>query len=326
MAVGADEEKAASQAMANGIGNEVELGDDAGTDEPLTLIGTSCTVMKLWEGDSSGNRISWLTEPPEVEADQQSDTTSSEHAITLQHRNYKDKSQRQKLDTIIIRSPELREFLDEAIPNISSLYSESEHGIAIRTPFRLLFWHLDKIEEAAQSDNSNLSKVTNLLLEVLEKEFRELLVRRRDMIERFQETNFDTLWTLFKPGITCITDFVHDVMAAKVTAIDFSRDPMGHLYYRIKYKSLLWDGDHLGWQDSDACIMEFPGRRKIRDLDIFPVQFHKDPRLADKLVTRGRKYVEVAMREPHMMSFTGETLDREASPMWWKGDEVKKVS
>ena len=287
-------------------------------------IGTFCSVVKLWEGRSSKDQLVWLTEPPEVEAEDKSISESPQYAITLLHRMSKDGG-KQRLDTIIMRGSELRQFLDDTIPNIASFYNEAEHGIALRSPFRLLFWHLDQIEAAAKGHNERLSKVTTLLQDVLREEFRDLLAKRKEMVAK-QEINFDTLWTLFKPGITCLTGYANSMVATKVSSIEYSHDPMGHFYYRIRYTILAWDGEYLGWQDSFTDLLEFTGRRKIKDLDVFPIEFHKDPNLINQLASRGKRFLELAVKEPYMMSFDGEALDREISPMWWQGEQKKKAS
>ena len=286
-------------------------------------IGTSCTVMKLWEGRSSKDRLVWLTEPPEVELEGKSVSELPRYTITLLHRPAKDTGN-QTLDTIIMRGTELRKFLDDNIPNVSSFYNEAECGIAIRSPFRPLFWILDHIDAAAKGPDKKLSKVTTLLQGVLKDEFRELLAKRKEMVATL-EINFKTLWTLFKPEITCLTIYANNIVAVKVVSIEYSHDAMGNYFYRIKYTFLAWDGDSLGWQDSYTDILEFNGRRKIKTLDIFPVEFHEDPDLIRQLASRGKRFLRIAVKEPYMMSFNGEALDREASPMWWQGEQKKMV-
>lgn len=304
-------------------GDEDDLGNESAADGQPNAIGTSCIVMKLWEGRTATDQLVWLTEPPEIETEEESISESPKYAITLLHRIVKEKS-KQILETIIVRSPELRQFLEDTIPNITALYNEAEHGLAIRSPFRMLFWHLDHIAEATKSDNQALSEAAALLQDVLKEEFRDLLVKRKELIAA-REMNFPTVWTLFKPGITCLTSYADNIVGVKVTAIEFSRDPMGNLYYRIKFTTIAWDGEYFGWQDSYADIMEFTGRRKIKDLEIFPVEFHEDPNIIGQLAQRGRKFVGLAVKEPYMMSFSGEALDRETSPMWWQGEQKKKV-
>ena len=303
-------------------GDMPEDGSAAGNKAPD--IGTSCTVVKLWEGRSSKNKLVWLTEPPEVEAEDDSISESPQHAITLLHRGPKEKG-KQRLDTIVMRGKELRKFLDDTIPNISSFYNEAEHGIAVRLPFRLLFWHLEHIDAAAKGDDEKLSKVTTLLRDVLEDEFRDLFAKRAELVAQ-EQTNFDTLWTLFRPGTTCLTSHANSVVATKVSSVEYSRSPQGSFYYQIRYSFLAWNGEHIGWEDSSSEVFEFTGRRNITDLDIFPIAFHSDPSLADQLAARGRRFVGLAIREPYMMSFDGELLDRESSPMWWQGEQRRKVS
>lgn len=303
---------------------------DVPKDEPTTEsdtpeIGTSCAVMRLWEDTSSKDRLKWLTEPPKVQVEEKPISQGPQYAITLLHRDLKGTG-RQLLDTIIIRSPELQKLLNQTIPDISSFYNEAEHGIAIKTPFRLLFWYLDYINDAAQGSDQKLKKAAVLLQDVLNEEFRDLLIKRKAMVKQ-QEINFNTLWTLFKPGITCLTSYAIDyTVAVKCVSIHYSTDPMGKLYYRVKYELLAWNGDHLGWQDSYTDIMEFSGRRKIADLEILPIEFHRDRDIVDQFVSRGERFMALVVREPYMMSFTGETLDRESSPMWWQGEQKKSVS
>lgn len=286
-------------------------------------IGTSCTVMRLWEGRSPNDRLIWLKEPPKVKPEEKSIEESPQYAITLLHRMNND-SDEQKLESIIMRGPELRKFLEGTIPNTSSFYNESEHGIVMRSPFRLLFWHLDQIDAAAKSDDKKLSEVTTLLQGVLMHEFRHLLAKRNELLAQ-QEMNFSTLWTLFKPGIPCLTTYVGEKVIVKVLTVEVSRDPMGKIFYRIKYETLGWDGDCFGWQESYKDIFEFSGRIKVKDLEVIPLGYNKDPQIIDQLASRGRTFVELAMKEPHTMSFSGETLDREISPMWWQGEQKKKV-
>lgn len=285
-----------------------------------------CTVMRLWESRTPENGR-WLTKPPVIKTDEIPIEESPQYAITLLHRDV-DESSEQILQTIIMRGQELRDFLEETIPNTSSLYNEDERGIVMEEPFRPLFWHLDQIDAAARSSqNDTLRKSTKLLSEVLHEQFRDVITKRDAMVAK-HEINFNVLWTLFKPGSICITDFTpNDVIAVKVTAIKFSRDPMGQIYYRISHDMIGWDGEHLGWQDSYTDIMGFKGRCKIKNLSIFPVEFHADhEELLDKLVERGKRYVSIVTKEPHMMSFNGEALDREVSPMWWQGEHKKTVS
>lgn len=308
-----------AQAMSNG-----DLTEEESKKVKVPEVGSSCTVMRLWEGDGPNNRRVWLTEPPEPEQEEETPIEESpQYAITLLHKRSKDTG-KQYLETIIMRGPEIRKFLEATIPNISSFYNEEEHGILQRSPFRGLFWHLDYIEAAANGPDRKLSEVTSLLLGVLRDEFRDLLSKRKEMVAN-QEINFDTVWTLFKPGRTCVTEYASDMVAAKVTSITFSRDPMGHLYFRINHNTLAWDGEYFGWSDSYTDIMEYGGRKKIRDLDIFPIEFHEDQSLSEKLIARGRKWMNITAQEPYMMSFNGELLDREASPMWWQGEQKKRV-
>lgn len=299
--------------------------DESETENNTPEIGTQSTVMRLWEDTSCQDRIKWLTEPPKFEPLEKPISESPQFAITLLHRDLKGTG-KQLLDTIIIRCPHLRKLLDETIPDIQSFYNEAEHGIAIRTPFRLLFWYLDYITAAAKGSDQNLSKTAKLLQDVLDEEFRELLATRNAMVAK-QEINFNTLWTLFKPGITCVTNYAFEFsIAVKCVSIHYSTDPMGMLYYRVKFDRLAWNGDHLGWQDSYTDIMEFAGRRKIASLEILPVSYHEDRHTIDRFVARGKEFMSLVVKEPYMMSFSGETLDRESSPMWWQGEQKKSVS
>ena len=199
----------------------------------LPGVGSSCTVNKLWEGRSSSDRIIWLEERPEIKEEEKSIPKATEHAITLLHRDLQ-RIGDHRLDAIVMRGSVLEKFLTDTIPNASTFYNEAEHGIAIRRPFRPLFWHLDQINAAAASQDRDLSEAATLLQSVLEDEFSGLLAKRDALVLR-QEINFDTIWTLFKPGITCLTEYANDVVAVKASSIEHSRDAQGHMYYRVRY-------------------------------------------------------------------------------------------
>jgi hypothetical protein len=285
--------------------------------------GTKYTVKKLWEDTTNQQRLVWLSEPPAQE-EHSSDEDSPQYAITLLHRDI-EQTGKHRLDTIVLRGTRLRRFLEDTIPNASSHYDETEQGIALKAPFRPLFWHLSQIEKAARSTDKELRTVTGLLLGVLQDEFRDLLTKRKALIAA-QEMNFAVLWTLYKPGITCYTKADDHVVAARVTSIHYSRDPMGKIYYRIKHNVLAWDGLYFGWDESYTDVFEFSGRKKILDLDIYPMEFHTVKSTRSELIARGKSFVRIAIQEPHLMNFSGEALDRESTPMWWQGEQKRKVS
>ena len=280
--------------------------------------------MKLWQSHTDDGLVTWLTEPPKIEDKPPPEHMSPEYAITLRHRSYNDR-RKQALDSIVIRSPPLCKFLDSTIEHISTLYDEAEEGLVLAAPFRSLFWHLEAIEAAATDPkNQELAAAAQLLVEILHEEFRDLLMRRRTMIAA-GEINFDTLWTIFKPGDTCIITFMSYPIAVKCVSIDFGRHAMGGMYYRIKYENLVWNGDSLGWSDDYTDILEYKGRRKIHTAQIIPLEYWSGS--IDSLASRGQRFLDLVTKEPYMMRFNGESLDSESSPMWWwAGEQKKKMS
>lgn len=285
-------------------------------------VGKSLKVMRLWQKHQPDGRITWLTAPPEIEKDEVAEHESPEYAITLRHRNFAE-NRRQMLDSIIIRSPPLRKLLDDTIPNIAALYDEGEQGLIVQAPFRHLFWHIEAISAARKHEGSELKPAAQLLLDVLHDEFGDLLIKRNAMVAQ-GEVNFDTLWTIYKPGITCIMSFMDKPIAVRVVSIDYGRHARGGMYYRIKYENLTWDGDSLGWRDGYTDILEYKGRRRIASVPIVPLEFWSG-QLHD-LAARGRRFLELVIKEPYMMRFSGESLDTESSPMWWQGEQKKKMS
>jgi cytidylate kinase len=294
-----------------------------------STAGTSLRVQSLYQSHTDEGHVHWLTEPPSPPAsNSRPESGNPEYAITLRYRSFN--GRRHTLDSIIIRSPPLRKFLDETIEHISALYDENEEGLVVQAPFRILFWHFEAIEKAAAASSDGqeddaLAAPALLLRSILDDEFRDLLQRRTTMVAQGQ-INFDTLWTLFKPGITCVTTFmeIHHI-AVRCISIDFGRHAMGGMYYRIKFENLVWNGESLGWRDDYTDIMEFKGRRKIRDAHILPLEFWKGGSV-EQLAARGRRFLDLVVMEPYMMRFSGESLDSENSPMWWQGEQKKKMS
>lgn len=153
--------------------------------------------------------------------------------------------------------------------------------------------------------------------------FRTSFARQKVMVSQ-GEINFDILWTIYQPGITCIMSFNEKSVAVRIIAVDYGRHAMGGMYYRLHYENLVWNGQSLGCRDGYTDILEYKGRRRIASIVVVPVEFWSGQ--LDDLAARGRQFVELVTKEPHMMRFSGESLDKESSPMWWQGEQKRKMS
>lgn len=149
----------------------------------------------------------------------------------------------------------------------------------------------------------------------------ELIVQNGDL----EEVMFEELYHLFKPGDLVVGVNYGDDQLYQVTSIVGGRmllssrldgppkpPPGGRelqtragtwTTLRVAYSTMAWDGENIGPRDCYYTIPYFTGRKLVTDLDIIPIQFHKDgSALQKKLIARGLKYVQSAGHK----RYTGE--------------------
>lgn len=148
-------------------------------------------------------------------------------------------------------------------------------------------------DEASQ--NGALSIQIKAVLQVLEKEFFHEKQQLAEMLGK-GEIVFDKLWVLFPPRclVTTLDAFgepsVHRLERHHVSSPEGRRVAM-----EIEICCVDTDGQGYGWTTATCLkIPEFWGHAKISTLPVFPLNFHPDKDLYDKLAANGLVRLELS--------------------------------
>ncbi|KAL4963722.1 P-loop containing nucleoside triphosphate hydrolase protein [Aspergillus stella-maris] len=219
-------------------------------------------------------------------------------------------------------------------------------------PFRDLYYHQERLrqyrEGVKESHDEEYSETCrqhlDILLGYLDDHATTLLKGVTSMLSHAApRITSRCLWYLFKPGSNV---YVRENGKLNAYVVESSRYATGHSWdspqaspaaYRVYVWNLHFDGRHLSRSVDCFSIPVFSGKREIRSLPVFPVEFHDDETLRQQLIDRGKKFVEM-MKQPAFREYNGPSklqgikkfnrervvVDHTAEP--WNLDGIKNHS
>ncbi|KAL4910400.1 hypothetical protein BDW74DRAFT_186410 [Aspergillus multicolor] len=205
-------------------------------------------------------------------------------------------------DTVIeIRSPLVAEVLQQLNPGTESLVQESPPNAR-----PVLFYHSRfglkttfEAEKAKAQPNTALVNDLSVALAYIEEDHGNHIASMDALLCRL-EISWDLLWALFIPR--SLVYHYHQLTQQKQIlrfrqARQRIRRKKGHVieYWQILCDVVVFDGVKLGFSKVEHFeIEEYPGTRKIYDLEIFPLDFVKDKSdVYKQAVERGKRYCEL---------------------------------
>ncbi|PAV22548.1 AAA family ATPase [Pyrrhoderma noxium] len=130
-----------------------------------------------------------------------------------------------------------------------------------------------------------------------------------------QEITFDLLWALISPNslVYHFHQFTEQDQVLLARSVDYNQRRDSTRYALIDFDVLSSDGVSFGYARDYLEIDEFEGSRKIQDLAVFPLKFHKDyNKIQAHAIERGKKIVTT---ERQMYEISGpammETMNKE---------------
>ena len=126
-----------------------------------------------------------------------------------------------------------------------------------------------------------------------------LEIPRLDTLKRNEEITFDSLWAILPPNeLVFKLDELSEPRVYRALYHKDSSEPTGAKSLEVTCSYVDYDGRKFGVAKTVTHkISEFPGSRKITELDIFPLQFHpKRDALRQHLLLRGQKRIGIKDR------------------------------
>jgi hypothetical protein len=152
---------------------------------------------------------------------------------------------------------------------------------------------ISKIGDATEEEQTT-KEHANLLLDVLFKEFKDLIDTSQDMISKKVMT-YEHLWTLFQPGSMLFTRQDNHETALQLQSTRYGADAKGNPCFWVMGKYVDWDGTAFGTSQLNVSIGFFSGTRPIVQLQVFPLIYHpKSDEVKERLIERGSKVEELA--------------------------------
>jgi hypothetical protein len=138
-----------------------------------------------------------------------------------------------------------------------------------------------------------------------------------------KRVTFSDIWLLFKPGdfvvgqnerqayqVIIVTSTGHRATSPYRSYLDTTKSQFGETAIRILCVHVDFDGKALGPVAKVFKIRRFEGERTATSLEIYPFTFARDPNLQQKLIERGKIFLEVAaIKHMHYAGLTLETRD-----------------
>ncbi|KAL4983359.1 P-loop containing nucleoside triphosphate hydrolase protein [Aspergillus falconensis] len=148
----------------------------------------------------------------------------------------------------------------------------------------------------AQPDTALVNDLS-VALAYIEEDHAQNIASMDSLLNR-QEISWDLLWALFIPG-SLVYHYHHLTQQKQILRFRQARKRLRTKdmvkFWQIMCDIVVFDGMKLGYSKVEHFeIDEYPGARKIYDLDIFPLEFVKDKTAVYKhAVERGKRYCEV---------------------------------
>ena len=234
-----------------------------------------------------GERIEKVVEGEKVEVDAKE---GMEYAI----RSYKYYTREGALESSMVEI--LSPHIIKALQTVVKEYPAVNLGgdiIIIQGEVKCLFHYRKELAAYADDLEDRVTRLHILLaLRFMERELRRSIKVYEATVEgatTSPSTVFRDMWMVFRPGELVVTG--HDEKTQVLQLVETVISPCPPPKWIVMGRMLTNDGKSFGHVDQAWEIGGFEGSKPIRELSIFPLQYHEDrEQLVEKLVIRGRKF------------------------------------
>ncbi|KAI1384743.1 putative AAA family ATPase [Hypoxylon trugodes] len=298
-----------------GIADWLELNSDASSSEDESpdndRPGQLCAVKTLYEGERKcACCVNWVEElPDDVGPSAEEESENRRHALLIRlQRNHND-GKPLVLHSIVIQSTYLKTLLGEVFQDYSGITTTLKK-LVFRAPFYYFFYEWNRLERLARQIEDPVGKShARLLRKILKSELKET-ISVSDDLRRNGVITYDYLWTIFKPGIDVYAreDGYDRIYRLQRTVYV---PPVGSShFFQVVLAEIECDGDCVGYQTKCIPIFNFPGTKRIQDLDLFPASFHPDlAEVKERLKKRGEKFRAIHSNPYYYGAYEGIVLD-----------------
>lgn len=297
---------------------EVPIIVGAAGDETRVEPGKSCEVRTLY-GMRRGSDWNWVEKPPpQLPANAKADF----EAPAIRVYKVQDESfMLAGLSSLVVHKIEIRSpyILSQLAPILAD-YGEVLAGKKMATfmpPFKPLYFgytrilDLHKTVQGSVVDN-HLRLLVDLMVELLGETVTE--------ISRLLDSgvmSYWHLWTLFPNGILVYAMHRGVPQLYKVRGARYAG--LNSEYLEIQCQFVQHDGACFGFTTQNLHIMKFGGHMRIANLAVYPLGYHNDKKVHERLIERGKQVLD--FQTVMYRSYTGVAWDEQDEKKYYVGTE-----
>jgi hypothetical protein len=252
----------------------------------------------------------------------ETDLAETEYATySLVAKRFFDKDKKLSKSVLRIYSPHILKALSEVVEYYPAHPTTFEDYFESENPHMLLFHHHEEIQSRASETEDDVERLhLNLLLQFLDQEVGdEMKVLRKRLSNGFVE--FDTLWTLFKPG-ELVRNSGDNPQLGRLEKTTYDQDKRGGRYLRLYILHTDYDGNHTGQTSKQPRIyqkVEIPVATEITQLSWYPLKHSKEDTqgLLETLRARGERFLNLIGRK--VLRYEGLFSHLKEPPYEWYG-------
>ncbi|KAH7131505.1 P-loop containing nucleoside triphosphate hydrolase protein [Dactylonectria estremocensis] len=274
--------------------------DDVKNTEPPKdpTFGCDTTIKTLFEGkNSSPPTYDWVDYPPKQLSKA---AARAQDRVAIKVYKIKDLDKPcvagrfpLKYHKVEVQNPMLVAAL-EPILKKENLFLDVHDTASFSAPFRPLWFCQDEIKDLYRQTAADqaLKGFLQLFLRILDDMFSELRNKRRHLLQEGL-IDFKTAWTLFPRGSTVYSYGLNSESLCKVEDTAYiCKD--GATFLMVKGKIMTFNGEEFVWQDKPLLLPAFSGNKPIRELRIYPLEFHSEREsITKRLIARGKKVLDL---------------------------------
>ncbi|PNP83434.1 hypothetical protein FNYG_02997 [Fusarium nygamai] len=263
-------------------------------------FGAETVIQTLYEGkrsDPARNNWDWQNFPPK-----QVSTAVAKARDRVAIKVYKIKDIQKgaisnryplKYHRVDVQNPLLVSAI-EPILKKENLHLDVHDTAIFKEPFRPLWFCQDEIRDLYRNTKQGdpLKGYLQLLLRVLDEIFRDLKIKRRNLLDK-DLIDFRTAWTLFPRDSTVYSYGMNSEFIAKVDGTEYDTNEVV-MQLVLTAKVMAFNGEEFIWRKKSLTINEFAGNKPIRDLRHYPFEMHPEKdAIEQRLLSRGRKVLDL---------------------------------
>ena len=193
--------------------------------------------------------------------------------------------------TIIVQSPCLVKALAEDILNGYPGIFHEPSRLELRAPFQP-FVHRwgDLLKFMKRDDLDEMTKThVTMLHEILERKMRDtVMVIKQHILNR--DITFDHAWMIFQPGCIVVSSSKVGLAAFELERAEYEENELGKVL-RLNCECLDWNGSQYNREIVKIDLLEFGGTRKIRTLEVFPIELSDEKeQIKSQLIEQGKGF------------------------------------